>query len=245
LAGKIFELPQSISFHTEIENPEHGHVYTADVYSQVIRMVATLWATATNDKTGRVEYYYSSQKASGDDAAAISGLYLGLARVQQGLRPICVYPGSGKTIASAKHPIKKVKEFMAEVTGDWYEALKTNYKVEEHLLFEHLLRSTPVNLSTGAYFKRPGDSAKKASTAMGRLHRMQDRSNMKEAFKEYTVEGNTALTGQKGLKALREINKDERFAIVSRVFAVYDPNFNQDKVAEYYWDLSHDTILRC
>jgi hypothetical protein len=99
LAGKPFWLPPSISFHAESGLSEHAHIYTADAYSQVIRIAASLWAGTTKNKDGSIEYHCGSHNESSDDAAAISGLYLGLARVPQGLRSIYIYPGSDKPIA--------------------------------------------------------------------------------------------------------------------------------------------------
>jgi hypothetical protein len=66
---------------------------------------------------------------------------------------------------------------------------------------------------------------------------------MGSAFEVYPVEAGVISNKQeKGLKAKRAIEEGEKFAIPGQAFEAFEPK--RENSTEYYWDVSHDVVLR-
>jgi hypothetical protein len=245
----LIGMPAYINF------PLHGYkegdeqTYSADAYSQVFNVFAAKWGSK-GIKGGRIDFYAGKHMKQAEDAAALGGFYLGLAafHVPDILRPICFYPASK---IQPHHVISKLKEFLAEVKGANFDALEATYKPEELPRLQNVLRTTMLGICTNKYYTHGTDSSKGAAAAqeaMGRLHRLTSTSHVDATFEQFTETTKGPINGESGLKARVNIAKGAKFRIDGNVFSKFDPK-NDVQVNgnpnQYYWDLSHDLVLRC
>ena len=219
----------------------------ASAYCHITSMLTTVWAKWLQSKgvdTGaRIQYFAGGAKEEAEDAAAIYSIYMRLAdpAVHMNLVAMCIHPREDLIDSG---PIHRIQEFLASATGECFEALKLTYRKEDYGKLYSVLRDTALGVITGFYPHDPVAKKEKPSDAMARLHRSDGTKQLKEAFKKCVPKSNQFAQGQHGLMTKRDIKAGEHFIIPGNVFST-EVSLNSTVNTDYYWDLSHGTVLRC